>query len=66
MMAIWVLVIPFLGFLSVGLGYRSGAPRDACISMLPGHRNTVAMDTESPYRLEVDEFNSPDYGIIGE
>ncbi|XP_071788726.1 uncharacterized protein [Asterias amurensis] len=55
MMAVWWgLPVPLiLVFLSVGMGYRSGAPREACVTMQPGHTNTVAMTAESPYHLEV-------------
>ncbi len=67
MMMVWGLPVSLvLVFLGVGMGYRSGAPREACVTMQPGHTNTVAMSTESPYHLEVHlELTSTDHYIVG-
>ncbi|XP_022102545.1 mucin-5AC-like [Acanthaster planci] len=64
MMAFWGLFIPLLGVMGVGLGFPTGAPATVCMNMTPGHRDTVAMDTASPYRLVVDDSIVAPGGVI--
>ncbi|XP_038058460.1 serine-rich adhesin for platelets-like [Patiria miniata] len=63
-MAIWCLLIPLLAMIGVGLGNSTGAPETACVDMTPRHKDVVAMDTESPYRLEIDDSTVSPGGVI--
>ena len=53
--------------MEVAVGYPAGAPASACTSLVPGHGSSVAMETRSPYLLEVDKLTVvPGGEIMGE